>query len=81
MAARQVADGPALFSADPTRDELRDQAGLIHDTERRVLGCHELTHTVDDELQDLVDVEKAADPADRGVQCQERRRKARTIWG
>jgi hypothetical protein len=76
-AARQVTDGPSLLGTDPAGDELADLAPLVADAERRVLSTNELAHPVDDELEDLLDVEHAADAADRGVERLKRRRKRR----
>src|SRR5919106_1193731 len=68
MATRQIADGASLVGADPAGDELGDQALIVDDAERRVLGGDQLADAVDDQLQDLLDVEDAADAPDRGVE-------------
>ena len=79
VAARQVADGTSLVGRDAAGDEVEDQSLVIDDAERRVLGASELAHPIDDELQDLLHFEHAADAARGGVEILKRRRKDPTV--
>ena len=54
-------------------------ARLVDDAERRILRRDQLADAVDDQLQDQLDVQEAADATDSGVERLEHRRKARTI--
>ena len=52
---------------------------LVDDAQGRVLGAHQLANAVDDQLEDLLDLEHAADAAYRGVERLQRRRKQGTL--
>ena len=67
-AAWQVADPPPLLVADAARDESLDGPLGIDDADRGVFGADQLAHSISDELQDSVDLEGAADAADRLVE-------------
>ena len=75
----QVADCAPLLGANAAGDELGDQARLVDKAEGRVLRSDQITHAVDNQLQDLLNVEDAADAADGGVERLKRRRKGRTL--
>src|SRR5213076_1266368 len=65
----QLADGPTLRSGDPAGDEFGDLAVLVDDSESCVLGSHQIAHSIDDELQHILDLQHAADSSHGLVEC------------
>jgi len=59
---------PPGFVVHPAGDEALDPAVGIDDPERGVLGADEGTHSIDDDLQDVVDGDEAGDPPDGRVE-------------
>ena len=72
VAARQIADGFPLLRGDPAGDELGDQPSLVDDAKCDIFRRDQVADAIDDQLEDLLDVEEAADAADRGVERLER---------
>ncbi len=75
-AVGQLADACSSLIGDPARDEALDGPLCVNDADRRVLGIDEVAHSIRDQLQDAVDVEHAADAADRLVEGEELARRA-----